>query len=297
MKVVSLLDRPSGAAFRGSDQVNQARLLALSDIRGLGDLCDAGSRVATIAGVFAQRGYPRGVFPLIYRIGLDAVAAALNKGRFRDPEWVQTFEIAFASRYLDNLHRHLTEARTTVPWAAVYSRVDNETTTIAGTLTAALSAHLISDLPEALHASDVRAHHFVDFFALSRLIWGTAPDAIAAVKSGYGADLSPLCSAQLQIWLVIVLAGRVPSTQEQLFHSITGVAFASGYAMANPLARPLIRAHIASSSQAASGLADQLINLAQLRPSHRWAPSRDGVGTDLASAATRPNKHIAPLGH
>src|SRR5262249_38984764 len=140
-------------------EVKQAQLLALTDIRGLRDLCDARYRVAAIAGTFAQPADPRGVFPLIYRIGLDAFAAALDEGRLRDPEWVQTFEIAFASRYLDNLHRHLAKHKTTPQWAAVYSRIDDDTATITGTLAAALNAHLVSDLPEALHASDVRAHH------------------------------------------------------------------------------------------------------------------------------------------
>ena len=130
----------------------------------------------------------------------------------------------------------------------------------------ALNAHLISDLPEALHASDVRAHHIVDYFTLSRVIWRTAPDAIAAVKGCYGSDLSPLYHAQFQIWPVTVLGGGVPSSQEQLFHSITVVAFARGRAMANPLGRPLIRAQIASGSRMASGIADQLINLGQLSP-------------------------------
>jgi hypothetical protein len=266
MKVVSVLDRPSRAAHRGSDQVNQAQLQALSDIRGLGDLCDARSRVATIGDVFAQRGDPRGVFPLIYRIGLDTVAAALDEGRFRDPEWVQTFEIAFASRYLGNLHRHLTKAKTTPPWAAVYNRVDNDTAALAGTLAAALNAHLISDLPEALHASDVRAYQVVDYFTMSRLIWRTAPDTIAAIKDCYRSDLSPLYHNEFHIWPVTLLSGRVPSSAEQLFHSITGIAFARGRAMANPLARPLIRAQIASTSRMVSVAADQLINLGQLKP-------------------------------
>jgi hypothetical protein len=216
--------------------------------------------------MLAQRADPRGVFPQIYRIGLDAVAAALDEGRLRDPEWVQTFEIAFASCYLDNLHRHLAKAKTAPPWAAVYSRIDNDTATITGTVAAALNAHLISDLPEALHASEVRAHHVVDYFTLSRVIWRTAPDAIAAVKGCYGSDLSPLYHAQFQIWPVAVLGGRVPSSQEQLFHSITGIAFARGRAMANPLARPLIRAQIASRSRMASGLAQQLNKLGQLSP-------------------------------
>jgi hypothetical protein len=266
MKVVSMLDRPSRAAHRGSGQMNQAHLLALSNIRGLDDLCDARSRVATISGVFAQRADQRGVFPLIYRIGLDAIAAALDEGRFRDAEWVQKFEIAFASRYLDNLHRHLAKAKTTPPWAAVYNRVDNGTATITGTLAAALNAHLISDLPEALHASDVRAYHFVDYYTMSRLIWRTAPDTIAAIKDCYRSDLSPLYENEFPIWPITVIGDRIPSSREQLFHSITGIAFAHGRAMANPLARPLIRAQIASGSRVASVVADQLINLSQLKP-------------------------------
>jgi hypothetical protein len=247
----------------------QAQLLALTDTRGLSDLGDARSRVAAIARMFAERADLRGVFPMIYGIGLDAVATAVDEGRLRDPGWVQTFEIAFASRYLDNLHRHLVRQKTTQPWAAVYSPIDNDTATITGTLAAALNAHLISDLPEALHASEVRAHHVVDYFTLSRLIWRTAPDAIATVKRCYGSDLSLLYHDQFHIWPITVLSGRVPSSQEQFFHSITGVAFAHGCAMANPVARPLIRAYIASRSRTASTLAVQLINLAQL--SRRYA--------------------------
>jgi hypothetical protein len=88
---------------------------------------------------------------------------------------VQTFEIAFASRYLDNLHRHLAKAKPTPAWEAVYRGIDIDTATVTGTLVAALNAHLIDDLPEALHASDVRTYHVADFFTLSRLIWRTAP--------------------------------------------------------------------------------------------------------------------------
>ena len=178
---------------------------------------------------------------------------------------MQRFEIAFASRYLDNLHRHLAKAETTPPWAAVYNRVDNGTATVTGTLAAALNGHLISDLPEALHASDVRAYHLVDYYTMSRLIWRTAPDTIAAIKDCYGSDLSPLYHAKLHISPIAVGSGRVPSSQEQLFHSVTGIAFARGCAMANPLARPLIRAQIASGSWTASGVVDQLIRLGQLR--------------------------------
>jgi hypothetical protein len=247
-------------------RAHAAKLLTLTDTRGLRDLGDARRRVAAIAFMLAERSDPRGAFPLIYRIELEAVVAALDEGRLTDPEWVQAFETALARRYLDNLHRHLTEKKTTPPWAAADHHADNEKATITGPLAAAINAHLISDLPEALHASGVRAHHFADFFTLSRLIWGTAPDAIAAVKGWYGSDLSPLYRARLPIWPITVLNGRVPSGQERLFHSVTGIAFARGCAMANPLARPLIRAQIASGSRLASVLADQLIKLGELSP-------------------------------
>jgi hypothetical protein len=71
---------------------------------------------------------------------------------------------------------------------------------------------------------------------------------------------------EFHIWPVTLLSGRVPSSAEQPFHSITGIAFARGRAMANPLARPLIRAQIASTSRMVSVATDQLINLGQLKP-------------------------------
>jgi hypothetical protein len=250
----------------GLDRVEHAQLLALSDIQDLRELCDARMRVAAIADTLAERTDPRGVFPLIYRIGLDAVAAAVDEGRLKDPDWVQTFDVAFAGRYLDNLHRHLRRERTTPPWAVVYSRVGADTASIAGTTAAALNAHLISDLPEALHASGVRAHHVFDYQTLSGLIWQTVPIAITAIEACYGADLSPLHHAQPLTWPVTALTGRIPATQEQLFHSITRIAFAQGLALCNPLARPLVRAQIACGSRMLTVAVDQLTRPRQPAP-------------------------------
>jgi len=251
-------------AHRSALAREQSDLLALTDIRGLSDLQDAHRRVAQVADIFTGLADLRGVFPLVYRFGLDAVTAALDEGRLSDVQWAQTFEIAFVSRYLDNLHRHLTMQQTTPAWTAVYRGIDDHTVTVARTLATALNAHLISDLPEALRTSDVRAYHVVDFFTLSRVIWRTAPDTIVAVKDSYGTDLSSLYDAPFQIWPVSALGGRVPSSREQLFHSITAMAFARGRAMANPLVRPLIRTQIASHSRMLSVAADQLVNLSQL---------------------------------
>ena len=120
---------------------------------------------------------------MIYRIGLDEVVAALQGGRFSNPDWVQTFDVAFAKRYLDNLHRHLREQQATPPWYQAYRRADVQTASVTTILAAALNAHLITDLPEALHVSGVRYKHAVDYHTLSGLIWATAPNAITAIMT------------------------------------------------------------------------------------------------------------------
>jgi Family of unknown function (DUF5995) len=233
----------------GLGHAERIQLLDLSDSRGLADLAEASARVAMIAEIFAEHTDPRGVFPLIYRIGLDEVVAAMHGGRFSNPDWVQTFDVAFAKRYLDNLHRHLREQQTTPPWQEVYRRADVQTASTTAILAASLNAHLITDLPEALHASGVRHKHAVDFQTLSGLIWATAPNAITAIDDAYRADLSSLYHAAPLIWPVSVLGGRAAATtQRQLFNTISAVAFSQALAMANPLTRPLIRAQIAATS-------------------------------------------------
>jgi Family of unknown function (DUF5995) len=244
----------------------RGQLLNLSDTRGLRDLGGAAARVATIADIFAERADPRGVFPLIYRIGLDAIVAARVEGRFRDPDWVQTFDIAFAKRYLDDLHRHLREEKTTAPWEEVYRRTDADATSTAAVVAAALNAHLVIDMPEALHASGVRASHLVDHQTLSRIIWATAPTSLAAIEDVYGVDLSPLYHGTPLTWPINALTGRTAATQEQLFHAISAVAFGQGMAMANALARPLIRAQITSSWRALSVVVAQLEGFTSSRP-------------------------------
>lgn len=266
----------------GLGHSERVQLLDLSDTRGLADLAEASARVAVIAEIFAEHTDPRGVFPLIYRIGLDEVVAALQGGRFSNPDWVQTFDVAFAKRYLDNLHRHLREQQTTPPWHEAYRRADVQTASVTTILAAALNAHLITDLPEALHVSGVRYKHAVDYQTLSGLIWATAPNAITAIDDTYRADLSSLYHATPLIWPVSALGGRTAATtQRQLFNTISAVAFSQAMAMANPLIRPLIRAQIAATS---GTLAVLVRSFGLVLTSQRWDESPWGAA-DLGQCA------------
>lgn len=235
----------SAAPRRGPSAAEHGELLALTDARPMVDLLDARARVARVAEILAGRADARGVFPLIYGIGLDAVVAARAEGRFRDPAWVERFDVAFVRRYLDGLHRHLRGEEPMAAWRAMYVRIDAGAASIAGTVADALNAHLINDLPEALHESRVRAYHVLDYQRLSSLIWRTAPAALSAIREAYGVDLAPLLDAGVLTWPVDALAGRPAATQEQLFFAVTRSGFAHGLALVNPLARPVVRAQIA----------------------------------------------------
>jgi hypothetical protein len=90
------------------------------------------------------------------------------------------------------------------------------------------------------------------------VIWATAPAAITAVETVYGTDLSPLYLSAPLNWPLNSLTGSTASTQEQLFNAVSGLAFSQGVAMANPLARPLIRAQIAAAWRTVTAAIDHL---------------------------------------
>jgi hypothetical protein len=213
-----------------------AELLELSDCRGLRDLTDARDRVRAVADVFVAHADPGGCFPLIYGIGLGRVVEELERDSFRDPLWVRAFDLAFARRYLDGLSRHLRGEPSSPAWRATYQRAGAGLTSA---LAAALTAHLIADLPHSVAEANTRAWHAWDFDALSRLIWGTAANSIAAVERHYPARLPVAASAGRLTW-------PFDATAEQLFLATTRTAFAHGLALGNPVTRTWTRAQIAA---------------------------------------------------
>lgn len=215
-------------------ETRRAELIELSDCRGLRELGDARDRVRAVAEVFVAEADPAGGFPLIYGIGLGRVVEELERGSFHDPAWVRAFDLAFARYYLDGLSRFLRDERPRRAWRSAYQRSEAGLTSA---LAAALTAHLIVDLPRSVADAGTRPWHARDFDALSRLIWGTAPSAIAAVEAHYPARLPPAATAGPLIW-------PFDEGAEQLFLATTRTAFAHGLALANPVTRTWARAQI-----------------------------------------------------
>jgi hypothetical protein len=218
-------------------------LITLSDPAQLGDLRDARDKVSAIADLFTTHRDPRGLFPLIYRTGLDALVHSLQHGTYRHPDWVEKFDRDFARRYLKDLHAHLTGGPVSTPWRHFYELTANDSLTAGRLAAAALNAHIVVDLPEALHAARSRERHLGDYRTISGEIFATADDVIADIRQVYQVDLAPLYRLYVLRGLADPAVGP-PPVQSTLFHTAASAAFINARSLANPLIRPLMRRQI-----------------------------------------------------
>jgi Family of unknown function (DUF5995) len=231
-------------------------LITLSDPAQLGDLRDARDKVSAIADLFTRRRDPRGLFPLIYRTGLDALVHSLEQGTYRHPDWVETFDHDFARRYLKDLYAHLTGGHVSAPWRHFYELTANDSLSVGRLVAAALNAHIVVDLPEALHAARSQERHLGDYRTISGEIFATADVVIADIRQVYGADLAPLYRLYVLRGLADPSAGQ-PSVQSTLFHTAANAAFINARTLAAPLIRPLLRRQIRILWRTGEAMADR----------------------------------------
>jgi len=232
-------------------------LIALSNPAQLRDLRDARDRVSAIADLFIRYRDSRGLFPLVYRTGLDALVHSLVQGAYRHPDWVEAFDVAFARRYLDNLHAHLTGAQVSRPWRHFYALSADGSLSVGRVLAAALNAHIVVDLPQALHAAGSQARHLGDYRTISGQIFATADVVIADIREVYGADLMPLYRLYVPNGPTDSAAG-LPTVQDTLFQTAANAAFLNTRTLAAPLTRPLLRRQVRILWRAGEVMADRL---------------------------------------
>jgi hypothetical protein len=158
------------------------RLIALSDPAQVADLDDARDKVSAIADTFVRYGDYRGAFPLTYRLGLAAIADSVARNEYRNPRWVQAFDLDFVRRYLGNLHGHLTGARVSKPWKRHYELSAGTACGLERVTAAASNVHLTVDLAETLAAATSGPQHLDDYLMISGQIIETAGQAMAAVQ-------------------------------------------------------------------------------------------------------------------
>ncbi|MGY1701955.1 DUF5995 family protein [Geodermatophilus sp. SYSU D00766] len=97
----------------------------------------------------AAEGDPARHFLGTYLRTTQAVGAAIDAGRFEDPDWVTDWDVDFAGLYLDALEAHRRDPATApAPWRAAFGT--GEGTRPEGHVLLGMNAHINYDLPRSL---------------------------------------------------------------------------------------------------------------------------------------------------
>jgi hypothetical protein len=110
-------------------------------------------RMEALLGPLEAADDPRRYFHATYLRTTRAVRDALTAGLFSDPDWVERWDVAFASRYLDALRADSAGEPVPGPWAVAF-RTGRERPAAAALrhVLLGMNAHINYDLPQALLA-------------------------------------------------------------------------------------------------------------------------------------------------
>ena len=174
-----------------SDEATQ-QIITLSDPSELIDEYDVRDRIETIATIFREERDPRGIFAIVYRLITNNAVASVEEGVYEHPKWTQDLIVAFARRYLENLHGHLTGGDVSVQWKKYYKLAQNCSVGYGRTLGVAIATHLMVDLTYALDDVNSVAIHEEDFILFGEVSLRIFPDLISDMRTVYNTDVSAL---------------------------------------------------------------------------------------------------------
>ena len=114
----------------------------------------------------------------------EAVAAEIRRGGFRDSQWVENWDVAFASLYLDAFDQFSAGDETSDPWKVAFAATRGDRLPPLRHVLLGINAHVNFDLPQALlvmisdHQFDdaelmeqrAADHEHIDFVLASRLV-------------------------------------------------------------------------------------------------------------------------------
>lgn len=167
-------------------------VLRLSDPATIGDEYDVRARIEQIAQVFKARRDPRGIFSIVYRLITNNAVASVEEGLYEHPQWTRELIVAFARRYLINLHGHFTGGDVSPQWRKYYALARNCNVGYGRTLGVAIATHLMVDLPYALEDVQSDSQHEGDFVLFGEVSLRIFPDLISDMQSVYQTDVSAL---------------------------------------------------------------------------------------------------------
>ncbi|MAD60490.1 MAG: hypothetical protein CMH49_03110 [Myxococcales bacterium] len=168
------------------------RVIELSSTETLGDEYDVRERIEQIASIFRESKDPRGIFSIVYRLITNNAVASVEEGLYENAEWTQDLIVAFAYRYLVNLHGHLTGGEVSPQWSKYYKIAQNCEVGYGRTLGVAIATHLMVDLPYALDDVNSVDRHEEDFVLFGEVSLRIFPQLIIDMQAVYQTDVSNL---------------------------------------------------------------------------------------------------------
>ena len=168
------------------------RVIELSSTENLGDEYDVRERIEQISEIFRESKDPRGIFSIVYRLITNNAVESVEEGLYENSEWTQDLIVAFAYRYLVNLHGHLTGGEVSPQWAKYYKIAQNCDVGYGRTLGVAIATHLMVDLPYALDDVNSVDRHEEDFVLFGEVSLRIFPQLISDMQTVYQTDVSHL---------------------------------------------------------------------------------------------------------
>ena len=168
------------------------RVISLADPSELGDEYDVRYRIEEIASIFKEHRDPRGIFSIVYRLITNNAVWSVEEGFYEHPQWTRNLIVAFARRYLVNLHGHFTGGEVSPQWQKYYKLAQNCDVGYGRTLGVAIATHLMVDLPYAPDDVKSEAQHEEDFILFGEVSLLIFSDLISDMQAVYRTDVSEL---------------------------------------------------------------------------------------------------------
>ena len=168
------------------------QVIELSDPSTIGDEYDVRERIERIAEIFAEQKDPRGIFAIVYRLITNNAVASVEEGLYEHSQWTRDLIVAFARRYLENLHGHFTGGEVTPQWRKYYKLAQDCDVGYGRTLGVAIATHLMVDLPYALDDVNSVGIHEEDFVLFGEVSLRIFPQLISDMQLVYKTDVSDL---------------------------------------------------------------------------------------------------------
>lgn len=240
-----------------SQEMNE--LLLLSDTSNMTSELMVEDKLSRITHIFQIHNDNRGLFPLVYQQTTHQALLSLKNEpeKYTDIEKAKAITIAFAKRFLFNLHDHLTGNETEYHWKNYYALCFSHQSQLR-ILSAGLNAHLTVDLARSVYDVNGDSIFKNDYIQFGEALVKATPFIIDELHSQYNVESGYLFHGLFIGDIIDPLFGKNFTTQFA-FQFIREEAFQNGQYLLSPAAYENAQKALHINWQFREQLLDQLV--------------------------------------